>query len=94
MECSHVVKSFRARISEIITHVNGGSEVQENKKHLENFTKPTKRKLKQNQNTRTLLRKFAKNSEESLGVVLGGGQLESPAKRQKCARDGESFNPI
>ena len=67
--------------------------MQENQKHLVNFTTPTKRKLRQNQNTRTLLRKFTKNSEESPGVVVGG-QLESPAKRRKCTRDGESFNPI
>ena len=56
------IASKSNKISNIITHFNGGSEFQENKKHLVNFTTPTTRKLRQYHDTRTLLRKFKNNS--------------------------------
>ena len=45
---------------------------------------PVKRKLVQNSNTQTVLRVFKRYMDEPPGLVVGGGEVESPAKKRRC----------
>ena len=54
------------------------------KEIVEGNLTPVKRKLVQNSNTQTVLRIFKQYMDEPPGLV-GGGEVESPAKKKRCA---------